>query len=384
MRFHVVHNIPSPYRLHLFEHLAKAITSRGGAFHVHFMASNHKDRPASWERRPETLPFPASLSRDLGPTWRGRELHFNPGLLAALARARPDVVMVGGPWDSPTTLGASALGTGALRIAWYEPNTQTPGRVTGAARMLKRTILGRYHLVAVPGSEGERYTQDLLGVTLPVVVLPNLADETAFESAGEADALAMRTALGVSREERLAVLPARLSAEKGIIPFLEVLEGDWLADWRVRIVGDGPLRDAVAAAIDRRGLGGRVAICGSIPYERMPALYRAADLFVLPSLYDPNPLTVVEALHSGLSLLVSRRIGNLPEALRDGENGFSFDPSDPEAMRYAARRAFGASSAEIATMGRSSRDRARFWNTDAAIRRFLDVVEAMRTLPRAQ
>ncbi len=383
MRFHIVHNIPSPYRLHLFERLGTAIAAAGGSLHVHFMATNHADRPSSWARRPDTLAFPASLSRDVGPTWRGRQLHLNPGLLLELRRARPDVVMVGGPWDSPTTLLASALQVGTLRIAWYEPNTQTPGRVTGAARRLKRALLGRYHLVAVPGSEGERYTREMLGMAMPVVTLPNLVDERAFARVSQHQADELRQELGLGPGERLALLPARLAPEKGIVELLEVLDSSLLRDWQLRIVGDGPLRNEVRAAIARRGLSGRVAVVGSLPYERMPALYRAAELFVLPSLYDPNPLTVVEALHSGLSLLVSQRIGNLPEALRDGENGVSFDPRDPEAMRDAARRAFGAATAELATMGRRSREQARFWNTDEAIGRFLDVVATALARRRA-
>lgn len=376
MRFHVVHNIPSPYRLHLFERLHSAIAAEGGTFHVHFMATNHADRPASWERQPSSLPFPASVSRDFGPSWRGRPFHLNPGIFTKLLAASPDVVMVGGPWDSPTTLLASTLPVGKLRVAWYEPNTQTPGRVTGAARQLKKALLERYDLVAVPGQEGEQYTAELLGVDISTVVLPNLVDERMFAPTRDAEVDTWRRELALAPGQRLALLPARLAPEKGIEPFLESLEPGTLADWLMLIVGDGPRRDGVAATIARRNLSENVRVLPAMPYERMPALYRAAQLFVLPSLYDPNPLTVVEALHSGLSLLVSRRIGNLPEALRDGENGFSFDPSSSDAMRAAARAAFGASTQTLAAMGRRSHERATFWNTEPAIRRFLDVVNA--------
>lgn len=376
-RFHVVHNIPSPYRLHLFAELDTEVRRRGGAFHVHFLASNHRDRPMSWERDPRTLPFSASTTRDFGPVLRGHEWHFNPGMVSELARARPTVVMVGSPWDSPSTMLASSVRIGRLRVAWYEPNTRTPGRITGPIGALKRRVLSRFDLIAVPGSDGERFTHELLRAKQPTVLLPNLVDERLFTNVSDDDVAAARCTLAVGPNERLALWPARLSPEKGILEFLEVLDAKVLDGSQLRIVGEGPLAADVAACIERRGLADWVRVCSYVPYARMPALDRAATLFVLPSLYDPNPLSVVEALHSGLPLLVSRRLGNLPEALREGENGFSFEPGDIGAAQAAIAAAFGSSPNALVSMGQRSRELARFWNTTEAVTRFLDRVEQM-------
>ena len=54
----------------------------------------------------------------------------------------------------------------------------------------------------------------------------------------------------------------------------------------------------------------------------MPKYYAASDLFLLPSIHDPNPLSVVEALHSGLAVAISDRCGNVEEGVMDGDNGF--------------------------------------------------------------
>ena len=50
----------------------------------------------------------------------------------------------------------------------------------------------------------------------------------------------------------------------------------------------------------------------------------------MPSLSNPNPLTCIEALWCGLPLLVSTHVGNYPEVIRIGKNGFVFDYSKPE------------------------------------------------------
>ena len=58
--------------------------------------------------------------------------------------------------------------------------------------------------------------------------------------------------------------------------------------------------------------------------EETIKLYHAADAFFLPSVSDPSPLTCIEALWCGLPLLVSEYVGNAPEVVEQGENGFVF------------------------------------------------------------
>lgn len=50
----------------------------------------------------------------------------------------------------------------------------------------------------------------------------------------------------------------------------------------------------------------------------------------MPSLSDPNPLTCVEAVWAGLPLLVSNHVGNYPEIVEIGKNGFVFDYSNTD------------------------------------------------------
>jgi glycosyltransferase involved in cell wall biosynthesis len=82
---------------------------------------------------------------------------------------------------------------------------------------------------------------------------------------------------------------------------------------------------------------------------------------------------VVEALHSGLPLLVSHRIGNHAEAIREGENGWTVDPVDEASVLRGIRAAFGASPEALRAMGEVSRAQARrTWRSEPAIDAFLD------------
>jgi glycosyltransferase involved in cell wall biosynthesis len=102
------------------------------------------------------------------------------------------------------------------------------------------------------------------------------------------------------------------------------------------IAGDGPRREAIRARF--ASLTSLHAIfTGHLSWAEMTRLYAAADAFALPSLKDPNPLVAVEALWAGLPLLLSNRVGNHPEVLTPGINGWLFDPLSPSSVASAIR-----------------------------------------------
>jgi glycosyltransferase involved in cell wall biosynthesis len=76
-------------------------------------------------------------------------------------------------------------------------------------------------------------------------------------------------------------------------------------DARLVFAGDGPLGADLERHAADSGLGSAVEFLGTIPYEAMPQLYRAADLFVLPSRAEGLPRTVLEALSTGVPVVTS-------------------------------------------------------------------------------
>ncbi len=126
--------------------------------------------------------------------------------------------------------------------------------------------------------------------------------------------------------------------------------------WSLVLLGDGPLRPALEQQRDALGLGAHVLLPGFRQYDELPAYYALAGAFIHPSTVEPWGLVVNEAAASGLPLLVSNRCGCAPELVRDGVNGFTFDPTDVRALaqlmeKIAApdfpRAAFAAASREI-------------------------------------
>jgi glycosyltransferase involved in cell wall biosynthesis len=373
-RFEIVHNIPSPYRLHLFETLERRLGKRGYQLFVHFMARGHFDRE-QWKACADAVTVPHHFYLDLGPRIRDKEWHLNPTMVARLLASPPDVLLVGGPWDSLTgpliTLGCVRN----HRIAWFEANTTSPGIIHGPVALAKRLLLLCYDAFAVPNQEGLAYARLILRDSrMPRVgILPNLVDEGRFVPP---DTLETRRRLRRELclpEGRLALCVARFIWEKALPQFFDTLDPTVLDGWSLLLMGHGPLQSHVEASLHR--FQGKVVLMASVAYDQMPSYYRAAELFVLPSICDRNPLSVVEALHSGLPLLLSNRVGNYAEALVPGENGWGFEPNDREAVVAAARQAFGTSEQRLWDMGAAAKRRAALhWSSDAAIDSFLDQV----------
>jgi glycosyltransferase involved in cell wall biosynthesis len=99
---------------------------------------------------------------------------------------------------------------------------------------------------------------------------------------------------------------------------------------------DGTL-EALRERIAHHRLGERVEIVGGVPKDQVPEWLDRADVFLNTTTIDNTPVSVIEAMASGLCI-VSTDVGGIPYLLRDGENALLVPQGDPEAMADAIRR----------------------------------------------
>jgi len=100
------------------------------------------------------------------------------------------------------------------------------------------------------------------------------------------------------------------------------------------ICGDGPLRRRLDTFAKNIGVSSRVSFIGQVPHEKMPELYSAADVFVLPSLSEAHPWSLLEAMSCELAVTASR-VGGIPETIPT--EGLLVDPSKPQEMAEKMR-----------------------------------------------
>lgn len=149
----------------------------------------------------------------------------------------------------------------------------------------------------------------------------------------------VRSGLGLLAQDQALLTIARFTPQKGHSTLLdavpEVLKSH--PDARFIWVGDGPEFNALSEAVVAAGLTHAVMLLGQ--RDDIGDLLQAADLFILPSLFEGLPLVLLEAMAAGLPVVASR-IGGSREAIGD-DHPFLAEPGDAAALANAITQALG-------------------------------------------
>jgi len=132
------------------------------------------------------------------------------------------------------------------------------------------------------------------------------------------------------------VFVGRFSLQKNLVFLLEALTRLRDLDWRLDLVGDGPLRGELEALARRGDLTARVHFHGWVAPEAATAIMRHSDILVLPSLSEGLPLVGLQALGLGLALATSDH-GSMRDLVQDGVNGFTCPVTDVEVFARRLR-----------------------------------------------
>jgi glycosyltransferase involved in cell wall biosynthesis len=173
-------------------------------------------------------------------------------------------------------------------------------------------------LVIAP-SPGLRDVLSSYGVQSNVVVIPNGVNISPFQAHVEPIS---RAELGFGEDITLLTYIGRLGPEKNLPFLLRAFGGVASAFEKVGliIVGDGPVRDDLQDRVGLMGLTDRVKFTGLIPYDVLPRYLKAADVFVTASITEVHPLSVIEAMASGLPVVGIRSPG-VGDTVEDGLSG---------------------------------------------------------------
>lgn len=151
----------------------------------------------------------------------------------------------------------------------------------------------------------------------------------------------------------------RLAPEKGHAGLLDALaeaRGRGL-DAELRLIGEGPERPALEARVRALGLDTQVALPGARSGAELRQELAAADLFVLSSLMEGLPVTLMEALATGTPV-IAPRLSGIPELVREGREGWLFTPGQFDELALTLLAAQDARE-RLPGMGAEGRERVR-------------------------
>jgi len=141
------------------------------------------------------------------------------------------------------------------------------------------------------------------------------------------------------------------------------------------LVGSGDARVANEAQARRLGLGDQVHFHGYVAREKIADYYAAADVFVLPSYNEGMSVALLEAMASGLAVLVTPT-GGTSELVEEGVNGGIFDWGDVERLTVLLRR-FASDKNAVWRMGEASRLRAQTFSWERTCGDYLKILKSV-------
>ncbi len=187
--------------------------------------------------------------------------------------------------------------------------------------------------------------------------VPSACDIHRFEPPTEDQRNAARERFGVSPDQFAIIFTGRLHPDKSLPTLFAAAAGMKDHD-RVRLLltGEGPERSALDAKVKELGLESRTSFLGRLDDHR-PALH-AGDLFCLPPVSEGISVALLEAMASGLPVLVSDIPGNR-EVVTDGTDGIIATTGDEDAWRAALERLAGDAPLrrQLAQAGRNTVER---------------------------
>jgi hypothetical protein len=335
MRVAFLTNFVSPYRLPVFQRLAK---TPGWEFRILVNTAQEFDR--SWQVQTGGL----DVVHSKGLVWRRKiispkpvrfeqivELHVPTRLYSDLRKFRPDVVI------------SCELGPRSLIAAAYCKRHRIPlvlwsyqGRVSrtqGTRRTwLRRWLLRQAAMIVGMGTQAREVLQAWGAPADRIVDAFNAADYDTLLRRLEVTAVHESTAQRkreVVGPHKMALVLGRMVPLKGT-PFLlqawRQVDPKIRENWRLVFVGEGPYRPMVERAAPEG-----VIYAGKSPAEEVVEWYLGCDLYIFPSMGDVWGLVVNEAMACGAPTLCSVHAACCDDMIRHGENGLVFDPTQEQA-----------------------------------------------------
>jgi glycosyltransferase involved in cell wall biosynthesis len=303
----------------------------------------------------------------------------NPGLVARLAAARPDAILLFGyAYRSHLAVMLSPRLAGIPMLLRGDSHdlARPRGARAMAGRLARRLLFRRFARVLAVGKANAAYFRNNGVPAARIRFVPHCVDNERFraaEAGSAARAAAWRRGLGIDAAATVVLFAGKFEDKKRpldlLAAFLRLLrEAPGAAgDAVLLFVGNGALEPELRRLAGEQ-LGRRVFFSPFQNQSDMPTVYASADLLALPSFGNGETwgLAVNEAMNLARPCLVSSHVGCAQDLVAEGETGWVFEAGDADALHAALARALAAGPEARARMGQRAQARVDAYSFDAA------------------
>ena len=280
------------------------------------------------------------LKRDAHPDHRWSL--YIPSLTSFLKKENPDCIVIPGysrPFEWQLLWAAKRMGIKVIMRGEFAPSTYgNPVRNLMRENAL-RAIYRRVDAFAVIGKQAKQQLVKHGVGPEKMFSSPYCVDPALFSRRPKSSRLSqLRRKWGIKKREKIALFSGKLIKRKRPDTLIEAIAEMRDLPWvKAVLVGDGEERKHLEARADRLAPG-RVLFPGFINQSELPDYFAMADVFVLPSEYETWGLVVNEAMHQGLPVLASDKVGCAADLVHPGVTGEVFPAGDSTALANHLRR----------------------------------------------
>jgi len=204
-----------------------------------------------------------------------------------------------------------------------------------------------------------------------------------IEQSARVDRTNVRASWGVDSAERVVLFSGKLQSWKRPLDVLRAFAVADIPRSTLVFAGAGPLRPALEAEASTLSVSNRVRMLGFVNQSQLPAVYRACDVMVIASDYEPFGLVVNEAMLCGCVVVASDKVGACPDLIVPNVTGFVFDCGNVQSLAGVLRDIF-AKPSSLSEISAAARNQMRNWSPQASAAALVDAIyrAASRMRPR--
>jgi len=220
--------------------------------------------------------------------------------------------------------------------------------------------------------------------TMRIAIIPNGVDTEYLSPMDREGKRAAKCARGLEGLN-IALCLGRLDPHKNIPLLIDAWSKvhERRRDWRLWIIGSGPLEGVIKNLIRERGVGDSISLVSGVSPDRVKEYLEIGDLLVHPSRFEGLSNAIMEGMACGLPVIASRIPGN-QELVRDRVNGLLFDPGDAADLARCLDASF-AHEEERIRWGANGRNWViEHMDLDLVARRHIDLYRALLFKPEGQ
>jgi glycosyltransferase involved in cell wall biosynthesis len=201
----------------------------------------------------------------------------------------------------------------------------------------------------------ESIQSDLAQHRIPVSrlqLVPNAVDSVQLSTDHEQYKATVYRQWGIAADTFLLGTVARLSPEKGVDSLIKAfaqVQSELNCKAKLLIIGDGPERHQLQMLVNRLSLDDKVVFCGF--QSEIEPYYHAIDLYILASITEGLPISLLEAMAIGRPVIATA-VGGVPNLVINHQTGLLVPPNNTSGLAEAIRWAISHPT-EMQTMGKT-------------------------------